>query len=328
MRAETKYAKAGDVHIGYQTIGSGPDLVFVPNWFSNIELYWQDPQMRAWFERLTSFSRLIVFDQRGTGVSDPVAISDLIMLEERAADIEAVFDAAGSERATVFAATMAAPLACYFAATNADRCAALVVLDGFVHRATPEEREESAPFITDLASSWGTTEYGSERAELDPRTLEWLGYYRRMSMGPGAAEAMFRASLDLDVSDVLPAIHVPTLVLHHPDSNAVEQSHAQAMIDGIDAAQVVEMPGTSSSWLAPDQDAILDEVEAFVTGKRPTRTPDERVLATVLFTDIVASTELVAGIGDEAWRRLVAEHDTIAAHDDRTLPREGGEQGR
>jgi class 3 adenylate cyclase len=308
---ETRYAKAGDTYIGYQVVGEGPiDIVFFPNWFSNIELVWEFPLTERWFRRLASFARVILFDQRGCGVSDPVPIRDMILLEERARDVIAVLDAIDSERAVLFACTLTGSLACYVAATHADRVASLVLLDASwrpEHR--PEEIENLRRFIDELPERWGTTGFGSDY-RIDPVAREFFARYRRLSMGPGAAQALMQAAEALDVTDVLPAIQAPTLVLHHETSQ-----HIAPREDGIELAAAIPEAkfvalGEGGSWAGDDQMQVLDEVEEFLTGIRRGGTAD-RLLATVLFTDVVGSTDRVVRFGDEAWTQVVGQHEAI-----------------
>ncbi|HVE93006.1 MAG TPA: adenylate/guanylate cyclase domain-containing protein [Actinomycetota bacterium] len=307
---EVRYAKAGDIYIAYQVVGEGPiDLVFMPNWFSNLEVFWQSPRIENWFRRMAGFCRLILFDQRGTGLSDPVAIQDLILLEERSRDVLAVLDAVGVERAAIFAATLATPLACFFAAAHSSRTASLVLLDGLYSPPEGAEAERVQAIIESVPEKWSTIDYGRDRMrELAER--EFFAYYRRMSVAPGAAQGMFRATMTMDVRHLLPAIHVPTLVLVHTRNPSSPIEHSVLAAEQIPQARMVELETDGFSWGSSDQMEILDEVEEFLTGVRRGPEPD-RVLATVLFTDVVASTERVANIGDRAWTHLLATHEAL-----------------
>ena len=307
----TRYARAGDIYVAYQVVGdSGPDLIFLPNLFSNIELFWELPRLERWFSRLARFSRLILFDQRGTGLSDPVSFERLVMLEERTEDIVAVLDAAGSERAILFSATSAVPLACYFAATNGERTSGLISLDGSAAAAGPELVEDEERIIQTMSETWGTPQYRADENETLP-DADFFARYRRMSLAPGAAMAMFRAANQFDVTELLSAIHVPTLVLEHSEGVPEGWRQGKTIAKGIEAATLVELPGNSVSWAGPDQDRVLDEVETFVTGQRPAAMNESRVLATVLFTDVVSSTEHTARLGDRDWGHLLDRHDGI-----------------
>jgi pimeloyl-ACP methyl ester carboxylesterase len=328
---ETRYAKCGDLYIAYKVAGEGPiDLVFFPMWFSNIELIWQEPRMERVVRRLSSFARLIMFDQRGTGLSDPVAVRDLVTLEDRAKDVLAVLDAVGSDRAALFGCSLAAPLACFVAATHAERTSALILLNGTVMPRSsggPEIGEEDEAPFGDVANTWATNRFQQRSVEDDDslgpddrRFEEWLAYYRRMSMGPGAAAALFDAIFDLDVRDVLAAIHVPTLVVHRRHNTYVSGSHGRYIAEHIAGARFVEVRGSDPTWAYEDPTPYLDEVEEFLNGFRPAPHA-ERVLSTLLFTDIVGSTEQAAQLGDRAWSELLAHHDAIAR---RTIGRYGG----
>jgi class 3 adenylate cyclase len=315
---DTRYAKApDDIHIAYQVTGEGPDLIFLPHWFSNIEIQWENPDMARFFERASSFSRLIRFDQRGTGNSDPVAIGELLTLEDRSKDITAVLDAAGSQRAFVLGAAFTSMLACYYAATNAERVTGLILLDGTARYSVADDYPigRTDRFDSDRAAQfWGSSSWMGESPQ-DP----WMGRYQRMSIGPGAAGALFNAMQDLDVRDVLPAIHVPTLILHRvTEGRWVPESHARYLADHIEESKLKVLAGVPS-W-PTGVDETMPEIEEFVTGTRSALDVD-RVLATMLFTDIVESTERAASIGDRAWKELLGRHDEIAK---RTIDRHRG----
>ncbi|HVL80808.1 MAG TPA: adenylate/guanylate cyclase domain-containing protein [Actinomycetota bacterium] len=315
---QTRYAKAGDdVYIAYQAVGDGPiDIVFMPNWFSNIEVVWQFPQIGRWLRAISSFSRLILLDQRGSGLSDPVALTSLIPLEERARDLIAVLDSVGVERAVILSATLTAPLACFFAATHSDRTRAIVLLDAFVSPESPEEAAETDAFIESIPETWGAPWTGTRDFEsMDDRANAFFAYYRRMSMGPGAAQALFRALQHMDVRDLLPAIRVPTLVLHHGDMKGhTGEAHAAAdarlLQEAIPDARRVELRTPGFSWGLGDADEMAEELQEFLTGTRG-RTASSRRLATVLFTDVVASTARLAAIGDRAWTDVLADHEHV-----------------
>ncbi len=319
MQPETRYARSGNVHIAYQLLGQGPsDLVLIPNWFSNVEIMWQHPRNERLLRTLASMSRLILFDQRGSGASDPAAIEDMIVLEERAADILAVLDTVGSEKATIMAAGMASSLGCFFAAAHSERTRSLIIPDGWARRASPEELEELEEMLRSIPERWGTPEFLESRRH-DRSMSDWLAFYRRMSMGPGAAQAMFRAMLDLDVTHLLSAIHVPTLIIHHIDADLSDVDRIQQLADGIEDSIVVRLEGVGGSWFSADP-GFLPAIERFLLGEsRPA--PADRVLATVVFTDVVGSTELAARLGDKEWLNVLDVHAGIVA---RETSRHGG----
>jgi class 3 adenylate cyclase len=315
---ETRYAKSGDVNIAYQVAGDGPfDLVYVPGWISNVELMWEEPAHAHLLGRLASFSRLILFDKRGTGMSDPVPLDRLPTLEQRMDDVRAVMDAAGSERAAIFGSSEGGLMSVLFAATYPERTRALVTHAIYAKRIWSEEYpwaptpDARAAEIASIERAWG--------GEMDISTLapsadeafkrRAVAYFRR-SASPGAAVALLRMNSQIDVRDVLSTIRVPTLVLHRVadlDVNVEEGRWIAAQIPG---AKYVELPGDDHLIWSGDVDALVDEVEEFLTGIRPAREPD-RVLATVLFTDIVGSTERAAELGDRGWRRLIDDHHAI-----------------
>jgi class 3 adenylate cyclase/pimeloyl-ACP methyl ester carboxylesterase len=317
---ETRYAKSGDVNIAYQVVGDGPfDLVHVPPFVSNLELQWEDPAERRYFERLASFSRLIMFDKRGTGLSDRVAVATL---EERMDDLRAVMDAAGSERAAIYGGSEGGALSILFAATYPERVSALVLYGAYARLAWASDYPDGVPedaWIDGLPlveKSWGRgTGEGpfvnalAPKLANDPVFQKTYGRWERLSASPGAVVAILRMVHDLDVRHLLTAIRVPTLVVHRTadPSHAAGSRYLGAHIPG---ARVVELPGDQYFPHFGDQDRILDEIEEFLTGVRPMHAPD-RALATVLFTDIVSSTERAATLGDDAWSHTLDAHDAL-----------------
>jgi pimeloyl-ACP methyl ester carboxylesterase len=314
---ETHYAKSGGVNIAYQVVGDGPvDLVYIPGWVSNVEESWEEPTLERFLRRLARFSRLILFDKRGTGLSDPVAESNLPTLEERMDDVRAVMDAAGCERAAMFGFSEGSNLSVLFSATYPERTVALVTFGAFAKRLrapdypwapTAEEREREIELVE---REWGRDmdlRTLAPSAADDPEFKRRLLSYLRRSASPAAAAALLRMNSAIDIREVLPSIHVPTLVLHRRDDRDSNIEEGRWIADRIPAAKLVELDGQDHLPWVGDQDAVLDEVEEFVTGVRPIREAD-RVLATVLFTDIVGSTELASRLGDRAWRTLLEQH--------------------
>jgi len=321
MPPETLYARSGDVNIAYQVAGKGPlDLVYVPGWVSNVELMWEEPAMARFLGRLASFSRLILFDKRGTGLSDRVSNDKLPTLEERMDDVRAVLEAVGSDRAALFGHSEGGNMCVLFAATYPERTAALITLGSFAKRRDPDEDYPWAPTADDreetVASvelNWGhlrleDVEYYAPSRLGDDQFARNLEQYLRRAASPGAAAALLRMNSYIDVRDVLPTIRVPTLVLHRRGDHDVNVAEGRYLAAKIPEAQFVELPGDDHWISAGNPDEIADEIEEFLTGTRPVPELD-RVLATVLFTDIVGSTERAVELGDRRWRDVLATHD-------------------
>ncbi len=311
---ETKYALSGDVNIAYQTLGDAPlDLVFVMGWVSHLEYFWREPHFARFLRRLASFSRLILFDKRGTGLSDRVQLSELPTLEQRMDDMRAVLDAVGSERAALCGVSEGGPMSALFAATYPEKTAALVMIGTYAKRVrdddypwapTVEEREK---FFDEMREHWGGPVGVEERAPSvasDPRFREWWAEYLRMGASPGAAVALTKMNAEIDVRHVLPSIRVPALVIHRAGDECLKVEEGRYVAERIPGAKYVELPGVDHLPFVGDQDAILDEVEEFLTGVRHTTEPD-RVLATVLFLDLADSPARRAELGDERWRDLI-----------------------
>jgi class 3 adenylate cyclase len=317
-RPQTRYAWNDGASIAFQVFGEGPrDLVLVPSWASQIEHLWDQPLVTRLLRRLASFSRVILFDRRGSGLSDRP--SPPPPLEDQMDDVRAVMEAAGSEAAGLLAETEGTALAALFAATHPDLTTALalycpmprlVAAPGYEWALQPEARDA---FATELVRRWGD---GSSIDRIAPsladdrRIRDWYGRLERLSLSPGAVGPSVRALADTDVRDVLPLIRVPTLVARRRDDQLVDARHARFAADSIPGARYVELPGSDNAVFADDAGALLDELEEFLTGARHGPEP-ERVLATVLFTDIVASTERAAELGDRRWRDLLEEHDEV-----------------
>jgi pimeloyl-ACP methyl ester carboxylesterase len=330
VQPQTRYTKSGDVNIAYQVVGEGAlDLVYVSGWISNVELAWEEPTYARFLRRLASFSRLITFDKRGTGLSDPVPLHELPTLEERMDDLRAVLDAAGSERAALFGHSEGGNMSVLFAAAHPERAVALVTFGIFAKRRwsadypwapTAEARER---MIHELERDWGGE---MDVVELAPGADEAfrrrLATYLRRSASPGAAVALLRMNTEIDTRAVLPTIRVPTLVLHRSGDRDANVEEGRWIASQIPGARFVELPGEDHLPWVGDQDAVLDEVQEFLTGVRPPPEPD-RVLATVLFTDIVGSTERATELGDRRWRELLERHhDLVRRQLDRFQGRE------
>jgi class 3 adenylate cyclase len=309
MAPMTRYVRSGDVHIAYQVVGEGPvDLVYVPSWISQVEHYWEEPAVARYFHRIASFSRLIIFDRRGTGLSDPVAGTPT--LEEQMDDVVAVMDAAGSQRAGVFAWLEGGAMAALFAATHPERTRALVLYEAMPRMSwapdydwppTREEREAA------LQAPWGDGSriFGlAPSAVTNPRLVEWFGRLERLAASPGTAAKLMMMNADVDVRAVLPSISVPTLVLHREGERFIDIRHSRYLAEHIPGARYIELPGAEVFSFGSEGDQLLDEIEEFLTGAR--QAPHlERVLATVMFADIVDSTRTAAELGDRRWRDML-----------------------
>ena len=311
---ETRYAKSGDVRIAYQVVGGGPlDLVYVPGFVSNIELFWEIPEWVQFFSRLAAFSRLILFDKRGTGLSDrDVGIATL---EERMDDVRAVMDAAGSQHAALFGISEGGPMSLLFAATYPQRARALVLYGSYAlseHLLVSEvEFNKEIELIDRL---WGSGGY--LMARYMPRGLseevarQRFARFERQSASPSAVMAIRRMNREIDARHVLPAIRVPTLVMHRVGDSAINVELGRYLAANISGAKYVELAGNDNVPIFERDitDRIVDETEEFLTGSRSE--PDvDRVLATVMFTDIVDSTKRAAELGDRQWRALLDRHD-------------------
>ena len=318
FRPATRYAKSGDVHIAYQIFGKGGvDLVVVPGWASHIEHAWNDPVFANFLTRLGSFSRVIWFDKRGTGLSDREV--GMPTLEQRMDDVRAVMDAAGSKRAVVFGVSEGGSMSALFAATHPDRTSSLILYGAFACRVwsaaypwapTLEERQR---WIESLERGWGgdveLESLAPSRAR-DDSFRDWFTAYGRMSVSPAAAVALAKMNTYIDIRDVLPTIHVPTLVIHRRGDRDVVVGNGIYLAQNIPDAKYVELPGDDHFVAAGDTDEILDPVEEFVTGVRPARRPD-RVLSTIMFTDIVGSTRKANELGDGEWKKLLLAHNEL-----------------
>jgi pimeloyl-ACP methyl ester carboxylesterase/DNA-binding winged helix-turn-helix (wHTH) protein len=285
------YARSGRVNIAYQVVGSGPvDLVFVMGWVSHLEYFWNEPSFARFLGRLASISRLIVFDKRGTGLSDPVPVDQLPALDQRLDDVRAVMEAAGSTRAVLLGVSEGGPLCSLFAATYPEKTEALVMIGSYARRMqaadypwgrTPEERDR---FCATLVEQWGGPVGLEDRAPSrlgDPAFRDWWASYLRMGASPGAAVALTRMNADIDIRAVLPSIRVPTLVIHRTGDQCLKIEEGRYLASRIPGARLVELPGADHLPFVGDQEAILREIERFLAETRE-RTHGEQVLATVL----------------------------------------------
>jgi pimeloyl-ACP methyl ester carboxylesterase len=318
IRPATHYARSGELNIAYQVVGDGPfDLVYVPGWVSNLDLMWEEPSYAGLLERFASFSRLILFDKRGTGLSDPVPFDQLPTLEQRMDDVRAVMDAAGSKRAALLGHSEGGNMCILFAATYPDRASALVLVGCYAKRIRSDDYpwapawDERIREIEDTERSWADPDVvrtlAPSRAD-DAGFVAWLTRYLRASASPKAGAGLLRMNSMIDVRDVLPAIRVPTLLVYRSHDLDVNVEEGRYIASRIQGAHLVELPGHDHLMWTGNADAIADEVEDFLTGTRRGPEPD-RVLATVLFTDIAGSTARAAEIGDRAWKQLIDRHD-------------------
>lgn len=317
---ETKYAKSGDVHIAYQVIGDGPlDLVFIPGFVSHLDSGWQLAGYADFLQRLASFSRLILFDKRGTGLSDRT--SQLFTLEQRMDDLRTVMDAAGSRRAGIFGVSEGGPMSILFAATYPERTAALIMFGAYARRAWAKDYpfgwqdREWDTFFNNIENHWGTPQgldlgVWAPSIAGDENARSEVAAYMRAAASPGAVQAVMQMNREIDVRPVLPAVRVPTLIVHRTGDRNIRIEHARYIAEHTPGAKLVELPGDDHMPWVGDTEALVGEIQEFLTGMRHRPEPD-RVLATVLFSDIVGATKRAAEEGDKKWRDLLAEHHRL-----------------
>jgi class 3 adenylate cyclase len=320
MPPETQYARSGEIGIAYQVVGEGEmDLVLAFPFVSHLDLVWENPALTDFVRRLGSFARVILFDRRGVGLSDP--LSGPATLEERMDDVRAVMDGAGSERAALIGVSEGATMCMLFAATYPQRTSALI-LCGAMARSTwaedypwaPEKEAAEEALVQLLAPVWGqgaSLEIFAPSLADDPQAREFQARFERQAASPMRVQQFFEMFLDLDVRDALPLIQAPTLVMHRRHDRAVNVRAGRWLAEQIPGSRFVELEGGDHApWVGPDSDHAIDEIEEFLTGVRPGPKTD-RVLATVLFTDIVDSTRLASELGDQRWRELLEQHQAL-----------------
>jgi class 3 adenylate cyclase len=316
---EIRYATNGDVHIAYQTAGEGPpDIIFIWGPYSNIEVVWEHPPARRFLERLASIGRLIMFDKRGTGLSDRGG--EVPSLEDQMDDVTAVMEAVGSERAVFMGGGDAGMMTTLFAATHPERTSGLILSGPRVRLTATEDFpwaftiDEWHELAAQVAAGWGTgisQIVAAPSSVGDERARQWWARLERQSLGPGDVLRMLDVLVQTDVRPVLESIQVPTLIVGRTDDQFSPIEQSRYLAKHIPEARLVELPGSDHAGWEGDTEAGNDEIEEFITGHRPVREPD-RVLATVLFTDIVGSTEKARELGDRKWRDLLDEHDEVA----------------
>ena len=326
---QTRYAKADDgVHIAYQVFGSGPiDLVVIPGFISHLDLIWEDPALAGAFRRLGSFARVIAFDKRGTGMSDRT--ERLPDIDRRMLDIEAVMDAVGCEQAALFGVSEGGPMAIVFAATHPERVQALILLNTFACLSSRPDNTIGVPrdilhqFVEYIEPRWGTgvglRAWAPSVAD-DPAVRDRFARLQRVAASPGSAMVVLSSLVDVDVRAALPLVDAPTLVMHRAEDRMIPPALGRDMADHVANARFIELAGTDHFWWTEGTERIVDETQEFLTGTRPVSEPN-RVLATVLFTDIVDSTRRAAQLGDKAWGSLLDQHDALSV---REVTRYGG----
>jgi class 3 adenylate cyclase len=319
-RPETKYAWLGRDRIAYQVLGQGPpDLVMTTGSFGHVDMAWEDPGIALFLRTLASFARLIQFDRRGTGASDPLPLDSLPPWESYTQDLTAVLDEVGSQQAALLAQLDASPMALFFAGTRPDRTRALVLANATAKFLAADDYPIGVPaevaeaFLAQLDQLWGTEAMAAmfvpSRAD-DQRFCRWLARFQRTIASPRAVQSFLRASFEMDARPILPLIQAPTLVLHRRDFPLIPISHGRFLAEHIPGATLIELEGTEQSLFWETPELALDHVEQFLTGVRRVVQPT-RMLSTVLFTDIVGSTQRAGELGDRRWRELLNVHDEL-----------------
>jgi len=303
----TRYAKSGDVHIAYQVFGNGSiDLVFAPGFISHIENYWDHPELARWLLRLGSFARVVIFDKRGTGLSDPVP--EIPSLEQRMDDVRAVMDAVGIESAAQLGISEGGALAALFAATYPERCQRLVLYGTFAR--WPITANALEPYLKYVDRDWGTGRslpiWAPSRRD-DPTLQHWWGRFERLGASPSAAMAVLQMASQIDITDILSSVHVPTLIIHCTEDTLIDVECGRFLAQHIPGARLIELPGEDHLFFVHEK--IGDCIEEFLTGSIAIA-ESHRVLATVLFTDIVGSTARAEQMGDQCWHNMLDAHHT------------------
>jgi class 3 adenylate cyclase len=316
-----RYAKSGDLHIAYIVEGDGPiDLMWIPPWISQVEYLWSERSLARVMRRITSFARLITFDRRGSGLSDPFFGAPT--LEEQMDDLLAVMAAAGSDRVALCGTLEGGPMAAMFAATYPERVSSLVLYATFARATWAPGYEWAWPAdvrdrkMEKQVEHWGEGHIVASVAPSeagDPGFMEWAGRLERLAASPGTIRRILKLIGEFDVRDVLPSIRVPTLVMHRRDDAFIKIEHSRYIASQIPDARYVELEGADNMFSLGDSEALLGELEEHLTGVRHEHEPD-RMLATVLFTDICESTSRAAELGDRGWRSLLERHDALFRH--------------
>jgi class 3 adenylate cyclase/alpha-beta hydrolase superfamily lysophospholipase len=321
VQSETKYTRLGRNRIAYQVFGAGPlSLVMISGSFGHVDTLWEDAAAALFLRTLASFSQVIRFDRRGTGASDPVPLDQLPPWESHAEELAAVLDEVGVERVALVAQLDGGPLALFFAATRPERTSAVVLVNATARYLGADDypigisREVAEVLVAQVEQAWGTEALASMQVPSragDQRFRRWIAKLQRTIASPSAVEAYLRAIFQIDVRPLLPLIQAPTLVLHRRDFQFLPIEHGRYLAEHIPGAKLVELPGADGPLMWETPELALDLIEEFLTGVRRTAEPN-RVLATVLFTDIVDSTKLASRLGDRRWRELLNTHDDVA----------------
>lgn len=328
-KPETRFTRAGSVAIAYQVVGDGPvDIVYAPGWLSNIDVFWESPPYAQFLARLARSARLILFDKRGTGMSDRDVGAPT--LEERAEDIRAVMDAAGSERASLFGVSEGGNMAVMFAATYPERVRSLILVGCFPCRMKKpdwphgETEQEAAAFLAELEAGWGDfRQILAVRAPsiaAEPEAQAFIARMLTQAASPSSALAITRLNLSIDIRPLLPAVHAPALVIHRRGDRRISEPEARYLAEALPRGRLSLHEGIDHLPWIGDGDRVADEILAFAEAA-PAGTPEDRVLLTVLMTDLAGSTAHAARIGDTAWRDLIEAHDRLA---EAAVARQGG----
>jgi class 3 adenylate cyclase len=317
---ETQFAKLGSQQIAYQVFGDGPiDLLVVSGWFSNVDGIWEEPSSARFLRRLGEFSRVILFDRRGTGASDPLQESTVTTLEAWSDDVRVVMDAAGSERAALLSIVDGGRMAMVFAASHPERTAALILVNSAARFLQSDDYpcgvppQGAAKLVETIGEQWGTgaiIDYWAPTKKDDPEFRRWWARYQRMSASPQMGQSALLMAIGIDVRHVLPTIQAPTLVLQRANNPLVSVEHGRYLAEHIANARYVELPGVDFFLWTADTNLALGEIEEFLTGAR-TDIAIDRMLATIMFTDIVSSTEHLVAVGDGAWSEQLNAHHRV-----------------